>query len=186
MYSRRVRKSARLRMRWSVKPRCQTGSFDASLWEKPPLMRCMAMGEVVRGEDQMDAVGHDDEGVELVEAFGAVVLQGLDEEGGVCVGLEEAAAVVGDGGEEEGAGVGGSRRVRHFVILAGMMGGAEEGRLVVPPAAALRPSAERNPPVRKERVRMGHPARVQRCQLGNSRDSLSSAEVERWQGGAEG
>ncbi len=95
----------------------------------------------------MDVVGHDDEGVEFVEAFGAVVLQRLDEEGGVCVGLEEAAAVVGDCGDEEGTGVGGSRRVRHFVILAGMMGGAEEGRLVVPPAAALRPSAERYGPL---------------------------------------
>ena len=88
-------------------------------------------GEIVRGEDEMDVVGHDDEGVELVVAFGAVVLQGLDEEGRVCVGLEEAAAVVGDGGDEECAGVGGSLRARPFAILAGCMGGAEEGRLVV-------------------------------------------------------
>lgn len=58
-------------------------------------------------------VGHDDEGEEFVEAFGAIVLQGLGEEAGVGVGLQDAASVVGYGRDEEGAGVGGSGRVRH-------------------------------------------------------------------------
>jgi hypothetical protein len=57
-------------------------------------------GEVASGEEQVDVVGHDDEGVEFVEACGAVVLQRVGEEGGVGVDLEEAAAVVGDRGEE--------------------------------------------------------------------------------------
>ncbi len=70
-------------------------------------------GEVVGGEEQVDVVGHDDEGVEFEEALGAVVLQGVEEEACVGVDLEEAAAVVGDRGEEEGSGVGGSLRVRH-------------------------------------------------------------------------
>ena len=58
-------------------------------------------------------VGHDDEGVEFVEAFGAVMLQGFEEELGVAFDLEEAAAVVGDCSEEECSGVGGSWRDGH-------------------------------------------------------------------------
>lgn len=59
-------------------------------------------GEVLGGEEEVDVVGHDDEGVKFVEAFAAVVLEGLEEEIGVFG--EEAAAVMGDGGYEEGSG----------------------------------------------------------------------------------
>ena len=48
-------------------------------------------------------VGHEDEGVELVAAFGAVFVEEVEQEGRVRVGLKEAAALRGDGGEEEGA-----------------------------------------------------------------------------------
>jgi len=48
-------------------------------------------------------IGHEDEGVELVAAFGAVFVEKLEEEVGVGVGLEEAAAISGDGGDEEGS-----------------------------------------------------------------------------------
>ena len=65
-------------------------------------------------------VGHDDEGVELVEALVAVVLEGFEEEFGVGGELEEASAVVGDGGEKEGAGGGGSGRDRHGGIVGGV------------------------------------------------------------------
>ena len=67
----------------------------------------------VRGEEQVNVVGHDDEGVEFVCSFGAVVLEGFEEEFGVRGELEEAATVVGDGGDEECAGGGGSRRDGH-------------------------------------------------------------------------
>jgi hypothetical protein len=43
----------------------------------------------------MDVVGHDYEGVEEVVLFGAVVLEGFEEEVGVARNLEEAAAIVG-------------------------------------------------------------------------------------------
>jgi hypothetical protein len=35
---------------------------------------------LLRSEEQVEVVGHDDEGVELVVAFGSVVLEGFDEE----------------------------------------------------------------------------------------------------------
>ncbi len=61
-------------------------------------------GDVGRGrEEEMEVVGHEDEGVELVAAFGAVVVEELEEEVGVVVDLEEAAAISGNGGDEEGA-----------------------------------------------------------------------------------
>lgn len=37
-------------------------------------------GDGFRCEQEMDVVGHDDEGVEFVVAFAAVVLEGVDEE----------------------------------------------------------------------------------------------------------
>ena len=58
----------------------------------------------LRGEEEMDVVGHDDEGVEFVMAFGSVVLEGFDEEFGVAFDLKEAASVVGSAGDEEGSG----------------------------------------------------------------------------------
>lgn len=54
-------------------------------------------------EEEMEVVGHQDEGVDLIAAFGAVIVEELEEEGGVRVGLEETAAIGGDGGDEEGA-----------------------------------------------------------------------------------
>lgn len=47
------------------------GSFECFLW----------------GEKQVDVVGHDDEGVEFVVSFGAVVLEGFEEEFGVVLDL---------------------------------------------------------------------------------------------------
>jgi len=52
----------------------------------------------------MDMVGHDDEGVKFVVSFGAVMLEGFDEEFGVTFDLKEATAVVGSASDEEGAG----------------------------------------------------------------------------------
>jgi len=40
------------------------------------------------GEDEVDVVGHDDEGVEFVVAFAAIVLEGFEEEFGVRGNLE--------------------------------------------------------------------------------------------------
>lgn len=45
-------------------------------------------------EEKMDVVGHDDEGVKLVVAFGLVVLEGFDEKFGRALDLEETAAIV--------------------------------------------------------------------------------------------
>jgi hypothetical protein len=61
----------------------------------------------------MDVVRLNDEGVEFVVAFAAVVLEGVDHEQGVGFDLEEAAAIVGRCGDEKGAGSGGARRDRH-------------------------------------------------------------------------
>lgn len=55
------------------------------------------------GEEEVDVVGHDDEGVEAVVALGAVVLEGFEEELGVGRGLEETAAVGSLGADEGGA-----------------------------------------------------------------------------------
>ena len=60
-------------------------------------------GDVLWGEEEMDVVGHDDEGVKFVVAFAAVVLEGFEEEFGGGCDLEEAAAVVGLGADEEGS-----------------------------------------------------------------------------------
>ena len=49
-------------------------------------------------------VGHDDEGVEFVVSFGAIVLEGFDEEFGVAFDLKEPTTVVGSAGDEEGTG----------------------------------------------------------------------------------
>jgi hypothetical protein len=58
----------------------------------------------LRCEEEMEVVGHDDEGVKLVVAFGSVVLEGFDEKFGRALDLEEAAAVVGSAGDEESSG----------------------------------------------------------------------------------
>jgi hypothetical protein len=72
-------------------------------------------GFVARDEDEVDVVGHEDEGVE--EIVKAVVLEGFEEQVGVGGELEDAATVVGDGGEEEGALRGGSLRDCHWGSL---------------------------------------------------------------------
>src|ERR1039458_5834927 len=61
-------------------------------------------GDVWGGrEEEMEMVWHEDEGVELVAAFGAVGIEEVQEERRVRVGLEETAALGGDGGNEEGS-----------------------------------------------------------------------------------
>ena len=64
-------------------------------------------------------VGHDDEGMEFVVAFGAVVLEGFEQEFGVAGDLEETAAVGGDGRDEERAGCGSSLWDGHSWIVRG-------------------------------------------------------------------
>ena len=76
---------------------------------------------VLRGEDEVAVVGHDDEGVEEVVLFGAVALEGFEEEVGVARDLEDAAAVVADGGDEEGALRGGSLRDGHWGSLVALL-----------------------------------------------------------------
>jgi hypothetical protein len=61
-------------------------------------------GDGLWGDEEVDVIGHDDEGVEFVVAFGSVVLKGFEEEFGVAVDLEEAAAIVGCAGDEVRAG----------------------------------------------------------------------------------
>ncbi len=51
----------------------------------------------------MDVVGHDDEGVEFVVAFAAVVLEGFYQEASGGCDLEECSPAVGLGGDEEGS-----------------------------------------------------------------------------------
>ena len=75
------------------------------------------------GEEEVDVVGHGDEGVEAVVALGAVVLEGFEEEEGVGGDLEEAAGVVGAAGDEEGAGLGGAGGDRHGRDCRGLGGG---------------------------------------------------------------
>ena len=70
-------------------------------------------GDGLRSEEEMNVVGHDDEGVEEVVALGAVVLEGFEEELAIGGELKEAAGVVGTGGYEVSAGAGGAARDRH-------------------------------------------------------------------------
>ncbi len=60
-------------------------------------------GDVLWGKEEMDVVGHDDEGVETVVAFVAVMLEGFEEELGCAVDLKEAASVVSDACDEVGS-----------------------------------------------------------------------------------
>lgn len=85
------------------------GSFESLLWS----------------EKKVDVVGHDDEGVEFVVSFGAVVLEGFDEEFGVAFDLEEAAAVVGSAGDEEGARARCAGGDRHAAIVTARTSGAK-------------------------------------------------------------
>jgi hypothetical protein len=75
--------------------------FGAEAMRKAATNMFHGAGKIVGGEKQVDVVGHDDEGVEFVEAFTAIVLERVEEE--MCVGfdLEESAAVGCDGREEE-------------------------------------------------------------------------------------
>ena len=41
--------------------------------------QCSLNGDDLWGEEQVDVIGHDDEGVEFVVAFAAVVLEGIEE-----------------------------------------------------------------------------------------------------------
>ena len=54
-------------------------------------------------------IGHKNEGVELIAALGAIVVDDLEESVCVRVSLEDTAAIRGHGGDEEGAEFGGER-----------------------------------------------------------------------------
>ena len=85
---------------------------------------------VVGLEEQVDVVGHDDEGEELVGASGSIVLEGFDEE--ACGGVDlKTAAGEGDGGDEEGASGGGSRALGHprTVVCGCIKARRRKGRL---------------------------------------------------------
>lgn len=58
-------------------------------------------------------------------SFGAVVLEGFDEEFGVAFDLKEATAVVGSAGHEEGAGAGCAGGDRHAAIVTARTSGAK-------------------------------------------------------------
>ncbi len=60
-------------------------------------------GDDLWGEEQVNVVRHDDEGMEFVVPFAAVVLEGIEEQLGVGGCLEETAAVPGLGTDEEGS-----------------------------------------------------------------------------------
>ena len=64
---------------------------------------CSFEGDLLWCEEQVDVVRHDDEGVEFVMAFAAVVLEGFEEELGVDGLLEESSSVPGLGADEEGS-----------------------------------------------------------------------------------
>lgn len=68
------------------------------------------------GEEEVDVVGHDDEGVEVVVL--AVVVKGGEEEFGVAGDLEEAAAVLCGGCDEVGAGASGAGWDRHSAMVS--------------------------------------------------------------------
>ena len=68
-------------------------------------------------EEEMDVVGHDDEGVKLVVAFVSVVLKGFDEKFGRALDLKEAAAVMSSAGDEESFGARCSAGDRHTAIV---------------------------------------------------------------------
>ena len=72
-------------------------------------------GEVGWSDDEVQMVGHDDVGVQKIA--GAVVVDGLEEECGVALDLEESAAVVGGCGDEVSARSGGAARDRHSAIV---------------------------------------------------------------------
>jgi len=78
--------------------------FEAKGEASFDILHCLLNGDVGGGRDEeVEVVGHEDEGVELVAAFCAVIVEYLEEEIGVGVGLKEAAAIGGDGGDEEGS-----------------------------------------------------------------------------------
>ena len=85
------------------------GAFKSRLWR----------------EEKMDMVGHDDEGVKLVVAFGSVVLKGFDKKFGRALGLEEASAIVSSAGDEESSGARCSAGNRHTAIVTTRTSGAK-------------------------------------------------------------
>lgn len=84
-----------------------------------------AFESFLRSDEQVDVVGHDDEGVEFVASFGAIVLERFDEEFGVASYLEEATTIVGSAGDEEGAGSGCTGGDRHTAIVTARTSGAK-------------------------------------------------------------
>ena len=86
---------------------------------------------VVGLEEQVDVVGHDDEGEELVGAGRSVMLDGFDEEARGGVDLKTAAAGEGDRGDEECASGGGSRGLgqARIVVCGSIKARRRKGRL---------------------------------------------------------
>ena len=75
------------------------------------------------GDEEVDMIWHDDEGVEEILTGSAVVLQGFEQEVGVLGYLEEAAAVVGSAGDKECAGACCSGGDRHGAIVMRVLQG---------------------------------------------------------------
>jgi len=73
--------------------------------------------DVLRSQNQMHMLGHDDEGVQLVVALASVVLECFYEEFGVDGKLEEAATVVGRRSNKECSGAGSAGGDRHAAIV---------------------------------------------------------------------
>ena len=78
--------------------------FEAEGEASLDVLHSLLDGNVGRGcKEEVEVVWHEDEGVDLVAAFGAVVVEELEEKVGVVVDLKEAAAISGAGCDEEGA-----------------------------------------------------------------------------------
>lgn len=71
----------------------------------------------LRRQQEMDVVGHDDEGVEQIVPFCAVMLKGCKEQLAVRRNLKDAAGVIGAACDEESTGTGGTVRDRHGRIV---------------------------------------------------------------------
>lgn len=88
--------------------------------------------KIVRGDEQMDVVRHDHEGVKFIGAGAAIVLKRVEEEARGGVDLEATKAHESDGCDEEGAGGGGSLRPGHARNCKWALCVGERGRVQSP------------------------------------------------------
>src|SRR5882757_9716208 len=104
-------------MRWSVKLRCQTGSFclegmgEASFKK----LHCAFQSDDLWGEKKMDVIRHKNVGVE--KEVSAVAGNGIEEKLSITVNLEYAPSLMSCGCDEVSAGDGGADRNRHWAII---------------------------------------------------------------------